>query len=270
MTKCPPKHCKPTTSFFYKVLNSIKILQSKEEYCNGVSLDEIEKFMEKTYCLTGDIRSQLENSISVADQSRLVTKKKKYYSLVSPAANLHLIPEPCVKAKLEEIQRSFNSVQCVAKNVLRKSRRIQFSQNKCSSCCEYSSRRANKRKHDSEPKNTRKSRSRSRSSTRKKESRSRTPCRSRSRSPSRSVSPKSRSRSKSPTGSKGDSNSNKRKKENCECISNSDRSTSPFRMPSKSCLKTSSDKSLNGVKKEVVFKGEGNSKSPCETDSSDN
>ncbi|CAH1282380.1 unnamed protein product [Diabrotica balteata] len=108
MTACCPEECKIGTSFFYKMLVSIKQIQSLNNKPDGVSLEELAKHMEETYCLSGDIRSQLEHSLSIAQESRLLIKKKKYYSLICPAANIHLIPTQCVKAKLEKIEHSFS------------------------------------------------------------------------------------------------------------------------------------------------------------------
>lgn len=111
MTKC---RCtkgigRPGTSFFYKVLSSLKQLQSHKKYCNGASLDDIAKFMNKKYILCGDICSQVENALCTAEGYKFVLKKKNIYTLLCPAATLQLTPGPCFKAKLERIQEIFNS-----------------------------------------------------------------------------------------------------------------------------------------------------------------
>lgn len=111
MTKCPP-YCRLKTSFTYKLLVALKRLQSTKNFCNGVALEELAKFMEKNFCVTGDIRSQIENSIHIAEESRLVLKKKNGYIILTPAARLHNVPAPCVKARLEEIQKTFNHTVC--------------------------------------------------------------------------------------------------------------------------------------------------------------
>ncbi|KAG5869745.1 hypothetical protein JTB14_033376 [Gonioctena quinquepunctata] len=102
---------KITTSYSYKILISIKQLESQEKYRNSATLEDIEKFMLEKYCLIGDIRSELENALSVAIQSRFLVEKEKCYTSVYPAAKLQLIPESCVKETLEEIQESYSSVQ---------------------------------------------------------------------------------------------------------------------------------------------------------------
>lgn len=114
MTKCPCTKgiCRPGTSFFYKVLSSLKQLQSHKKYCSGAGLDDITKFMDKTYNLSGDIASQIENALCSAESNRFVIKKKNLYALVCPAATLQFTPAPCLKAKLERIQKVFNAEWC--------------------------------------------------------------------------------------------------------------------------------------------------------------
>ncbi|CAH1175629.1 unnamed protein product [Phaedon cochleariae] len=223
MTKCSPSKCRSKTSFFFKVLVSIKQLLCTKKFCNGVGLSDIAKFMEKNNCLTGDLISQLENALCVAEASRLITRRKKLYLLVSPAANLHLVPEPCLKNKLEEIQLSFDSAQCPvdSKTICstRQSKRIP-PQDSC--------------KLENNP--IRKS-----PRTRKRVSRSKS--RSRSRSRSKSNSP-SKSRSASPCG--GRTRKKKRIVKLCPPQPNSSRgrSKSPAPKPSKSCIKKPSCKEL--------------------------
>lgn len=114
MTRCPctKSVCKPGTSFFYKVLASLKQLQCQKKYGNGAGLDAITKFMDNTYNLSGDIVSQVENALCSAECSRFVVKKKNVYALVCPAAALQFTPSLCIKAKLERIQQIFNSKWC--------------------------------------------------------------------------------------------------------------------------------------------------------------
>lgn len=104
-----PKYCKLETSFTYKLLVALKLLENTKKFYQGVGLDEIEKFMKRNYSLTGDVRSQIQNSVNNAEESRLVLKKGNGYILLPPAARLHIVPVPCVKAKSEDVQKSFNS-----------------------------------------------------------------------------------------------------------------------------------------------------------------
>lgn len=108
LSKCPT-YCKLKTSFTYKLLVALKRLENTKKFYQGVGLDEIEKFMKKNYSLTGDVRSQIENSVNNAEESRLVLKKRNGYILLPPAARLHNVPVPCVKAKIEETLKSFNT-----------------------------------------------------------------------------------------------------------------------------------------------------------------
>ncbi|KAG5861113.1 hypothetical protein JTB14_006508 [Gonioctena quinquepunctata] len=170
-----------TTSFLHKVLLSIKQLQTQ-----------------------GDTHSELENSLCLAIQSRFLVKKKKYYTLVPPYAILHLIPEACVKAKLEEIQESYSSVECTdaVGNSRRKTKRIQFSQKDTSnSDLQKRVSKSNVDKKKSSGKNNKRKRrsnsrirSRSRSPKKTKFSKERTQCR----CPSTPLCPESKTKSKSP------------------------------------------------------------------------
>lgn len=108
MTKSPP-YCKLKTSFTYKLLVALKLIQNTKKNCKGVSENELAKFMEKNDHMTGDICSQIENSIRVAEKYRLILKKKNGYVLLTPAARLHNIPEKCVKEKLGEIEKAFTT-----------------------------------------------------------------------------------------------------------------------------------------------------------------
>lgn len=133
MTKCSvaPRSCKLGTSFLYKMLVSIKHFQN---FGKGATLDEIADYMEQTYSLSGDIRSQLEHALCLAVESRLVARRTKYYSLICPAANIHLIPFPCLKAKLQEINNSFNTLIPFKKKqnkcgCFKRNRRVKYQRN---------------------------------------------------------------------------------------------------------------------------------------------
>lgn len=171
MTKCPA-YCKLRTSFTYKLLVSLKRLQNVKKFCNGVNLEEVEKFMEKVYSMTGDVRSQIENSIRKAEESRLVIKKKNGYILLPPAACLHNVPAPCVKAKLEEIEKSFNVTTCEKE---RKPKKLDCLPN-------VTRRKRSERLKKSKPKSTLSLNTKYRTTSRSR-SRSKSGSRSRSRSP---------------------------------------------------------------------------------------
>lgn len=126
-----PFACKLRTSFLYKFLVSIKQLQNTKKNCSGACIEDIVKFMEDHYNVNGDLISQVENAIYIAEESRLIAKKKNLYSLISPAAALHVIPTVCVKARLDDIQKSFSHNVCHSKKSLKKQR---FSISNCLPC----------------------------------------------------------------------------------------------------------------------------------------
>lgn len=155
------RYCKLATSFLYKVLAALKQLQSFEKYYEGADTDTIVKFITKYHRMSGDIQSQVENALQKATQSLLVSKgTHNLYTLVVPAASIHVIPPASVPAKLEEIKQLFNYP-----GVSKTSARVTYRTRQNS--LKYNMRRkTNKMKQNTKSRSRSKTRSRSRSPTR--------------------------------------------------------------------------------------------------------
>ncbi|CAG9768595.1 unnamed protein product [Ceutorhynchus assimilis] len=77
--------------------------------CATVKLCDLVKFMVFTYNLNGDVQSQVQSALNTAESYNFVKRNNDRYSLICPAARLHLSPSLCLKEELKRIQTIFPS-----------------------------------------------------------------------------------------------------------------------------------------------------------------
>lgn len=105
----PAKKCHTKTTFFQDVLYSINALQFKQR--RGVNICDLVEYMQKNYKLTGDVESQVQNALLIAQDSHFVLEKNSKYSLLSPAARLHTVSPMCLKNERERIEEIFGTIK---------------------------------------------------------------------------------------------------------------------------------------------------------------
>lgn len=104
----PQQHCCIKTSFFHNVLSSLSTLQTTKSI-NSIRLPDLVKFMKYSYNLTGDVHSQVESVLNTAEDMNFVSKIKDRYSLIIPAAKVHLVPTACLKEEIKRVEEIFQT-----------------------------------------------------------------------------------------------------------------------------------------------------------------
>lgn len=104
----PQQHRCIKTSFFHNVLSSLSTILTTK-CVNSIRLPDLVKFMEYSYNLTGDVHSQVESALNTAQDMNIVYKTKDRYSLISPAAEVHLVPKECIKEEIKRVEEIFQT-----------------------------------------------------------------------------------------------------------------------------------------------------------------
>lgn len=102
----PQRQCCIRTSFMHSVLSALSTLQSNKGN-TSIKLPDLIKYMEFSYNLKGDVQSQVKSVLNTAQDMNYVLKMNERYSLISPAARLHLVPALCFKEELKRIEGIF-------------------------------------------------------------------------------------------------------------------------------------------------------------------
>ncbi|XP_066150780.1 uncharacterized protein [Euwallacea fornicatus] len=102
----PQARCCIRKSFVHNVLSALNTLQDAKGN-TSIKFGDLVKFMEHTYDLGGDIRSQIESALLTAQDLKFVIKINDRYSLISPAARLQLVSAICLKEETKRIEDIF-------------------------------------------------------------------------------------------------------------------------------------------------------------------
>ncbi|KAF7278101.1 hypothetical protein GWI33_008865 [Rhynchophorus ferrugineus] len=101
----PVKKCHPKQSFFHDVLVSVNTLQAEQNV--GVKICDLVKYMEGKYRLSGDVESQVQSALIRAEDDHFVTQKNNKYSILSPAARIHMASPACLQTEISRIEEIF-------------------------------------------------------------------------------------------------------------------------------------------------------------------